>query len=60
MKFSRDSWLVIGVVSVLILVTIAAAVQQTPGIPYLSTSSATDGTLALKLWLAEFGLSLFQ
>jgi Domain of unknown function (DUF4350) len=67
MKFSRDGWLAIGVVSLLILVTIAAAVQQTPTIPYLSTSSAADGTLALKLWLADLGypssndvLSTFQ
>jgi hypothetical protein len=57
MKLSRDAWLAIGVISILILVTIAASVQQVPGIPYLSTSSAPDGTLALKLWLESLGYS---
>jgi hypothetical protein len=59
-KFSRDAWLAIGVVFILILVTIAAAIQQTPVIPYLSTSSAADGTLALKLWLGALGYSSYD
>jgi hypothetical protein len=54
-KFSRDAWLAVGVVFILLLVTIAAAIQQTPVIPYLSTSSAANGTLALKLWLEDLG-----
>ncbi len=57
MKLSRDAWLAIGVIAILILVTVAATAQQAPGIPYLSTSPATDGTLALKLWLQDLGYS---
>jgi len=57
MKLSRDSWLAIGLVLLLSAITVAAAYQQnkTQTIPYLATSSAPDGTLALKLWLAELG-----
>lgn len=57
MKLNRDSKLVIGILVALIIVTIIATLQkgQGPAIPYLSTSSAPDGTLALKLWLDELG-----
>ncbi len=55
MKLSRDTWLGIGVISILILVTIAATARQAPTIPYLSTSATSNGTLALKLWLEEMG-----
>jgi hypothetical protein len=43
-------------------VTIAAALQQTRGqeIPFLSSSSAPDGLLALKLWLNELGYQTSQ
>jgi hypothetical protein len=59
MKLSRDAWLGIGILLALILVTSAAVVQKTKEveIPYLSTSSAPTGTLALKLWLSELGYS---
>jgi hypothetical protein len=57
MMLSRDTLLAIGVISILILITIAVTVQQVPSIPYLSTSSAPDGTLALKLWLESLGYS---
>lgn len=60
MKLSRDTWLAIGVISILIMITIAVTVQQAPGIPYLSSSSAPDGTLALKLWLESLGYSLSE
>jgi len=53
MKLSRDSWLGIGILLAFILVT--ALTIKTPAIPYLSTSSAPDGTLALKLWLEQLG-----
>jgi hypothetical protein len=57
MKLSRDGWLGLGILSLLILVTVAAVVQQgsQPDIPYLSTSSSPNGTLALKLWMKELG-----
>ena len=57
MRLSRDSWLAIGLVILLSVITVAAAIQQNKAqaIPYLSSSSAPDGTLALKLWLAELG-----
>ena len=59
MKLSQDGWLGIGILLALILVTSAAVLQQTREveIPYLSTSSAPTGTLALKLWLDELGYS---
>jgi hypothetical protein len=55
MKFSRETWLALGLVLLLILVTAGAALQQsqTADIPYLSNSSLPDGALALKLWLSE-------
>lgn len=57
MKLTRDNKLVIGILLALIVVTIIATLQKGQGtaIPYLSTSSAPDGTLALKLWLDELG-----
>jgi len=59
MKLSRDAWLGIGILAALILVTSAAVLQETGEveIPYLSTSSAPNGTLALKTWLDELGYS---
>ncbi|MEW6404508.1 MAG: DUF4350 domain-containing protein [Chloroflexota bacterium] len=58
MKFSRDTWLAIGLFLLLVLVTAAAAARQSRSeeIPYLSTSSAPGGALALKLWLNELGI----
>jgi hypothetical protein len=55
MKLSRDAWLAIGLLLALVLVTIGAGYQQSKAatIPYLSTSSASDGMLALHLWLPE-------
>lgn len=57
MKLSRDSWLGIGILAMLVLVTSLAALQRTDEnqLPYLSTSPAPDGTLALSLWLNELG-----
>jgi hypothetical protein len=62
MKLSRDSWLAIGLLLILILVTVGAGYQQNKSqtIPYLSTSSAPDGTLALKLWLDKLGYQPFE
>ncbi len=67
---SRDSWLAIGLFGLLLLLTIAAAVQQTQeqvGPPLASFSSAPNGARALWLWLDELGypvsdeiLGLFQ
>lgn len=58
MKLSRDAWLGIGILLALVLVTSLAAIQQTRDesqVPYTSTSSQPNGTLALKLWLTELG-----
>ena len=57
MRLSRDSWLAIGLVILLSVITVAAAYQQNKSqtIPYMASSAAPDGTLALKLWLAELG-----
>lgn len=55
MRLSRDAWLGAGVLTLLALVIVLVGLQQSnaPTIPYLSTSSAPNGTLALKLWLEE-------
>jgi hypothetical protein len=57
MKLSRDAWLGLGVLLALVLLTIAAGVQQSQetDFDYSSASAAKKGTLALKLWLAELG-----
>lgn len=57
MKLTRDAWLGIGILLALIAVTAMAGFQQSnaPAIPYLSTSSAPNGTLAFKLWLDKLG-----
>lgn len=59
MKLSRDAWIGIGVLLLLALVTVAVGFQQSsaPVIPYLSTSPAPSGALALKLWLDHLGYS---
>lgn len=57
MKLSRDALLAIGILLALVIVTSLAAIQRTDenNIPYLSTSSEPNGTLALSLWLNELG-----
>lgn len=62
MTLARDTWLAIGLVLVLVLVTAAAALQSAslPEIPYLSSSSHPDGTLALSLWLADLGYDVLH
>jgi hypothetical protein len=60
-QLSRDSWLAIGLFVVLLLVTVAAAIQQTrekAPPPLASFSSAPDGAQALWLWLAELDYSV--
>jgi len=62
MKLSRDNWLAIGLVILLTLLTLAAALRKnnTPAIPYLSSSSAPDGTLALGMWVQKLGIRLLE
>ncbi len=57
MKLTRDGWLGILVLLLLVAVTVSAALQQSKSvtIPYLSTSSKPNGTLALRMWVAELG-----
>lgn len=57
-KLSRDTKLAIGILVLLVLVTVFAAMQsqaQQQHPPLSSVSSAPDGALALKLWLEELG-----
>lgn len=58
MRLSRDAWMGIGILAALVLVTSFAAIQQTRqanDIPYTSTSSQPNGTMALSLWLEALG-----
>src|SRR5574341_1506373 len=55
---SRDAWLAIGLVLVLAMITIAAALTQTQQVavpPYTSTSAEPNGAYALWLWLEANG-----
>jgi hypothetical protein len=57
-RISRDGWLGIGLVALMLAVTFAAAQPQNQAEgppPYASFSSAPDGTLALARWLDELG-----
>jgi hypothetical protein len=53
MKLSRDTWLALGVLLALLVITVLVSSQKGAGqLPALaSISSAQDGALALKLWL---------
>ncbi|MFL7793658.1 MAG: DUF4350 domain-containing protein [Anaerolineae bacterium] len=60
---SRDTWLAIGFLAVLVIVTILAAVFQTRQSegkppPLASFSSAPDGARALRLWLEQLDYSV--
>ncbi|MDX1520182.1 MAG: DUF4350 domain-containing protein [Anaerolineae bacterium] len=60
-KLSRDSWLAIGLLLFLLVITGLAAVQngQQQASPALATfSSAPDGAKALQLWLADLNYDL--
>src|SRR5512146_1879413 len=55
-NLSRDARLLIGILTVLVIITVLAALQrqteqQNPTLS--SLSSAPDGALALKLWIKE-------
>lgn len=55
-SLSRDTRLVIGILLLLVVATVLAAVQRQTGPEYpvlSSLSSAPDGALALKLWIEE-------
>src|SRR5262245_54475382 len=61
LSLSRDSWLALGLILLLVLVTIAAAIQQTDSshLPALtSASSAPTGGRALSLWLGQLGYTV--
>ncbi len=60
MKVTRETFISIGLVALLIAVTVFAALQKgVQSIPYLSTSSDPSGTRALNLWLGELGFESF-
>lgn len=57
-RFSRDTWLAIGVVAVLVSITVIAVIWQTrkAAPPALSSASnERDGARALRLWLEQKG-----
>lgn len=61
-RLSRDAWLAIGLVALLIVVTVGAALltaqaEETPP-PLSSLSSAPDGALALRLWVEQLGYAI--
>ncbi len=61
MKLSRDSWLAIGLVAALALITVLAAAQQTQKValpPLSSASTNPDGARALALWLDDLGYTV--
>lgn len=66
MKFSRDAWLAIGLLSTLIVIMSFVAFgqqskDQNQKLPALtSLSSAPDGTLALKLWLQQINYTVLE
>lgn len=60
---SRDSWLGLGLFTLLLVVTVVAAIQQmrSEGMPPLSSFSSTpEGTRALWLWLGELDYPVSQ
>jgi hypothetical protein len=60
-RISRDNWLGIGLIVVLVGVLFAAGLQQAgeEQLPaYTSSSSAPDGTHALALWLEDIGYAV--
>jgi hypothetical protein len=62
MRLSRDGWLGLGLAFLLIVVMTAAALQQRKAetTPYLSTSAAPSGALALKLWLGQLNYQVLD
>ena len=64
MKLTRDSWLAIGLLLILVIIMgLVAFGQQQQGktLPALtSSSSAPNGTLALKLWLQKLNYSVIE
>lgn len=63
MKLSRDSWLAIGLLVIIVLITIAAGIQEgrKAEMPALtSISSAPNGALALRLWLEGLGYKIAE
>lgn len=63
-RLSRDAWLAIGLVAVLIAVTVGAALltaqaEEVPP-PLASFSSAPDGARALQLWVEKLGYGIYD
>lgn len=64
MKLTRDSWLAVGLLLILVVIMgLVAFGQQQKGQklpPLTSTSSARDGALALKLWLQKLDYTIIE
>jgi hypothetical protein len=63
MRPSRETWLIIGLLALLVIVTVVAAIsqarQEEDSMPPLASfSSAPNGTRALRLWLEEIGYTV--
>lgn len=63
-RLSRDAWLAIGLVAVLVMVTVGAALltAQAEAVPppLASFSSAPDGARALRLWVEQLGYAIYD
>jgi hypothetical protein len=64
MRLSRDAWLAIGLVALLVIVTAGVALltpreEEAPP-PLASFSNAPEGARALKLWVEELGYSVYE
>ena len=60
-RLSRDAWLTVGLLLILVLLLIAGAlreVRRQEGPALISTSAGADGALALAEWLADLGLTV--
>jgi hypothetical protein len=56
MKVSRDTWLLLLLLVILVTIMVLAGMGSQPKLPPLtSTSAAPDGAKALKLWMPELG-----
>lgn len=63
-KLSRDAWLAIGLVALLVVITAGAALltarEEDVPPPLASFSSAPDGARALQLWVEKLGYGVYD
>jgi uncharacterized protein DUF4350 len=63
-RISRDAWLAIGLVALLIVITVGSALltahQEEAPPPLASFSSAPNGARALQLWVEQLGYGIYD